>query len=51
MAAVADEKQEVADDAVTSSIEAGEVDVPYSIYSIKEKWLIVAMVALAGFHR
>lgn len=30
---------------------AGEVEVPYSIYSIKEKWLIVAIVALAGFYR
>lgn len=28
----------------------GEVEVPYSIYSTKEKWLIVAMVALAGFY-
>jgi hypothetical protein len=29
----------------------GEVDQPYSIYTNKEKWLIVAMVALAGFYR
>jgi hypothetical protein len=29
----------------------GEVEVPYSIYTSKEKWLIVAMVALAGFYR
>jgi hypothetical protein len=29
----------------------GEVEVPYSIYTNKEKWLIVAMVALAGFYR
>lgn len=29
----------------------GEVEVPYSIYGTKEKWLIVAMVALAGFYR
>ena len=29
----------------------GEVEVPYSIYTTKEKWLIVAMVALAGFYR
>ncbi|KAI4958839.1 hypothetical protein J4E86_004447 [Alternaria arbusti] len=28
----------------------GEVEVPYSIYTSKEKWLIVAMVALAGFY-
>lgn len=32
--------------------EAGSVDdVPYSVYTAKEKWLIVAMVALAGFYR
>lgn len=29
----------------------GEVEVPYSIYTSKEKWMIVAMVALAGFYR
>ena len=30
----------------------GEVDdVPYSIYTRKEKWVIVGMVALAGFYR
>lgn len=29
----------------------GEVEVPYSIYTSKEKWIIVAMVALAGFYR
>jgi hypothetical protein len=29
----------------------GEVEVPYSIYTSREKWLIVAMVALAGFYR
>lgn len=28
-----------------------EVEVPYSIYTPKEKWLIVGMVALAGFYR
>ncbi|KAL6705350.1 multidrug transporter [Coniothyrium glycines] len=28
----------------------GEVEAPYSIYTSKEKWLIVAMVALAGFY-
>ncbi|KAF2128994.1 MFS general substrate transporter [Dothidotthia symphoricarpi CBS 119687] len=33
------------------SREAGSVDeVPYSIYTPKEKWMIVAMVALAGFY-
>jgi hypothetical protein len=26
-------------------------EVPYSIYTRKEKWLIVGMVALAGFYR
>ena len=26
-------------------------EVPYSIYTRREKWLIVAMVALAGFYR
>ena len=29
----------------------GEVEVPYSIYTSREKWLVVAMVALAGFYR
>ena len=29
----------------------GEVEVPYGIYTSKEKWMIVAMVALAGFYR
>ncbi|CAO2648591.1 Nn.00g078580.m01.CDS01 [Neocucurbitaria sp. VM-36] len=28
----------------------GEEEVPYSIYTSKEKWIIVAMVALAGFY-
>ncbi|EOA88645.1 multidrug transporter [Exserohilum turcicum] len=28
----------------------GEVEVPYSIYTNREKWMIVAMVALAGFY-
>lgn len=28
-----------------------EVDVPYSVYMRKEKWMIVGMVALAGFYR
>jgi hypothetical protein len=51
MATVTDEKQELTDDAVTSSVKAGEVDVPYSIYSTQEKWMIVGMVALAGFYR
>jgi hypothetical protein len=46
-----DDKQEPVDEGVTSSIEAGEVEAPYSIYSNKEKWLIVGMVALAGFYR
>ena len=27
------------------------IDEAYSIYTNKEKWLIVAMVALAGFYR
>lgn len=31
--------------------EEGEVEIPYSIYTRKEKWIIVAMVALAGFYR
>jgi hypothetical protein len=47
-----EEKQEpVAHDAVTSSIKAGEVSVPYSIYTNKEKWMVVGIVALAGFYR
>jgi hypothetical protein len=44
-------QEEPAHDAVTSSTEAGEVSVPYSIYTNKEKWMIVGMVALAGFYR
>jgi hypothetical protein len=51
MAATVENKQEPVDEAVTSCPEAGEVDVPYSIYTNKEKWLIVGMVALAGFYR
>jgi hypothetical protein len=51
MAGTSEEKQESVDDAMTSAIEAGEVDMPYSIYSNKEKWMIVGMVALAGFYR
>jgi hypothetical protein len=50
MAEERQEKQEPLDEAVTSA-EAGEVYVPYSIYSNKEKWMIVGMVALAGFYR
>lgn len=46
-----DDKQETVDESLTSSIEAGVVEAPYSIYSNKEKWLIVGMVALAGFYR
>ncbi|KAH4029436.1 hypothetical protein HBI25_199470 [Parastagonospora nodorum] len=45
-----EEKQETVDEGLTSSIEAGVVEAPYSIYSNKEKWLIVGMVALAGFY-
>jgi len=48
---MADSKQERADEAVMSAAEAGEVEMPYSIYSGKEKWLIVGMVAMAGFYR
>jgi hypothetical protein len=48
---MAEDKQEPVNDAVMSSIEAGEVEAPYSIYSNKEKWIIVGMVALAGFYR
>ncbi|KAF2797294.1 MFS general substrate transporter [Melanomma pulvis-pyrius CBS 109.77] len=38
------------DEAVRSSNSSPVNEVPYSIYSRKEKWLIVAMVALAGFY-
>lgn len=38
------------DEGATVPVE-GEVEVPYSIYTNKEKWMIVAMVALAGFYR
>lgn len=51
MAGTVDIKQEPVDEAVTSAVEAGEVGVPYSIYSSKEKWMIVGMVAMAGFYR
>jgi hypothetical protein len=50
MAAAIDDKQELVDE-VTSTAKVGEVEVPYSIYTTKEKWLIVGMVALAGFYR
>jgi hypothetical protein len=47
------EKPSTATDVVAApDTSVGEVDeVPYSIYSRKEKWLIVGMVALAGFYR
>ncbi|KAH7411833.1 major facilitator superfamily domain-containing protein [Phaeosphaeria sp. MPI-PUGE-AT-0046c] len=47
---MAEDKQEVDNEAAMPSIEAGEVDVPYSIYTSREKWIIVGMVALAGFY-
>ncbi|EMD59911.1 hypothetical protein GGP41_008963 [Bipolaris sorokiniana] len=37
------------DEAALGPVE-GEVEVPYSIYTSKEKWIIVGMVALAGFY-
>ena len=50
-----DEKQETAPGEAVVAPEVlaveGQVEVPYSIYTSKEKWLIVAMVALAGFYR
>jgi len=53
MAATSEEKQEDGGEAVMSPADAenGEVEIPYSIYSNKEKWLIVGMVGLAGFYR
>jgi hypothetical protein len=51
MMAGTDDKQEPVDEAVMSAAETGEVEMPYSIYSGKEKWLIVGMVGLAGFYR
>ncbi|EFQ94263.1 hypothetical protein CFE70_007515 [Pyrenophora teres f. teres 0-1] len=49
-----DEKQESAPGEAVVAPETlpveGQVEVPYSIYTSKEKWLIVAMVALAGFY-
>ena len=55
MAAAIDDKQEpipVDEAAIAPELPVeGEVEVPYSIYTSKEKWLIVAMVALAGFYR
>jgi hypothetical protein len=44
------EKKENTDEAVAAA-EAGEVLAPYSIYGNREKWMIVGMVALAGFYR
>jgi hypothetical protein len=51
MAVSTGDKQELVDEAVPSSPEVREIDVPYSIYTKKEKWIIVAIVALAGFYR
>lgn len=53
MTATTEKKQEQDNEAVMSPAEAehGEVEIPYSIYSSKEKWFIVGMVALAGFYR
>ncbi|KAI1528196.1 Major facilitator superfamily [Pyrenophora tritici-repentis] len=49
-----DEKQECAPGEAVVAPETlpveGQVEIPYSIYTSKEKWLIVAMVALAGFY-
>lgn len=45
------DKQEHVDEAAMASVEAGQVEAPYSIYTSKEKWIIVGMVALAGFYR
>jgi hypothetical protein len=45
---MADTKQEQVDEAVMS---AAEVEMPYSIYTSKEKWLIVGIVGLAGLYR
>lgn len=46
-----DDKQEPVDEAVMSAAETGTVEMPYSIYSGKEKWLIVGIVGLAGLFR
>ncbi|KAH8723539.1 major facilitator superfamily domain-containing protein [Phaeosphaeriaceae sp. PMI808] len=44
-------KEKPVDDfVVAAAAEAGEVHVPYSIYTGKQKWMIVGMVALAGFY-
>lgn len=56
MASATREKREPlsADDAEKQPehpVDEGTVEVPYSIYTSNEKWLIVAMVALAGFYR
>jgi hypothetical protein len=45
------DKQEPSDEAVPASEMPIRDDVPYSIYTRREKWLIVGMVALAGFYR
>ena len=46
-----EDKREQDPEAGTASIEAGQVEAPYSIYSSREKWIIVGVVALAGFYR
>jgi hypothetical protein len=44
-----DSKKECGDD-TSPDVSLGN-DEPYSIFTTKEKWLIVAMVGLAGFYR
>lgn len=45
-----DEQKPVGEAGVTTDGVASE-EAPYSIYTQREKWLIVAMVAMAGFYR
>ena len=47
---VSDDKKESGVDDAKPEVSLGN-DEPYSIFTTKEKWLIVAMVALAGFYR
>ena len=44
-------QDDVRGDAEAGGLAQGEVEEQYSIYTAKEKWLIVGMVALAGFYR
>jgi hypothetical protein len=48
---LAPETQHHGFDAEKLAVDVPVVEPAYSVYTRKEKWLIVAMVALAGFYR